>query len=79
MSIDWKCYRYYDNVQIFENQTIMRPLVPKTSLFLGHPALYIYLYQYKYIYGSGRLYPIKVKTAEPIGPKFCNGPHMKLY
>jgi len=44
VAIDWKCYRYYDNVQIFENQTIMRPLVPKTLLFLGHPALYIYIY-----------------------------------
>ena len=23
-----------------------------------------------------RLYPIHGKTAEPIGPKFCEGPHM---
>ena len=23
-----------------------------------------------------RLYPINVKTDEPIGPKFCVGPHM---
>jgi len=25
---------------------------------------------------SVRLYPINVKTAEPIGPKFCVGPHV---
>ena len=25
-----------------------------------------------------RLYPINVKTAEPIGPKFCAGPHMSM-
>ena len=27
---------------------------------------------------SVRLYPINVKTAEPIGPKFCVGPNMTL-
>ena len=27
------------------------------------------------VWVSISLYPINVKTAEPIGPKFCVGPH----
>ena len=29
-----------------------------------------------YVWVSVCLYPINVKTAEPIEPKFCVGPHM---
>ena len=43
------------------------------------PCIYIYIYTLLVclsVLVSVRLYPINVKTAEPIGPKFCVGPYM---
>ena len=36
---------------------------------------FIYMFTL-FVWSSVRFYPINVKTAEPIGPKFCVGPHM---
>jgi len=43
--------------------------VTEFPCLLGHPVVYIYTLLV-------RFYPINVKTAEPIGPKFCVKPHM---
>ena len=51
-------------------------------ILYGHCSIFYYMapYIYVYIYLSGFLsvclYSINVKTAEPIGPKLCVGPHM---
>ena len=42
------------------------------TFFRSAPQPYIYIY----FALSVCLSPINVKTAEPIGPKFCVGPHM---
>jgi len=39
--------------------------------------IYIY-FAFLFVCLSVRLYPINVKTAEPIGPKFCVVPHMQM-
>ena len=39
--------------------------------------IYLYIYVYTLlVWVSVCLYPINVKTAEPIRPKFCVGPRM---
>ena len=48
---------------------------PISIIHLGCMYLYIY-FACLSVCSFVCLYPIDVKTAEPIGPKFCVGPHV---
>ena len=70
-------------LELTEFTAILGIMIAKINSFRSHPALYpghvwlsIYLYSINILCLSVCLYPINVKTAEPIGPKICVGPCM---